>query len=62
MRRKPRQRKTFVLFSHAGWAEPVEFMHHCSTKWGTFLLSLKALVEKGKGRPAPDDVMVYVGG
>ena len=54
--------QTFVLFSHAGWTEPVEFMHHCSTKWGTFLLSLKALLEKGKGRPAPDEVMVYVGG
>ena len=23
-----------VLFKHAGWKEPVEFMHHCSTKWG----------------------------
>jgi uncharacterized protein YndB with AHSA1/START domain len=54
--------QTFVLFSHAGWAEPIEFMHHCSTKWGTFLLSLKALLEKGKGRPAPGEVMVYVGG
>ena len=24
---------TIVLFKHEGWEEPVEFMHHCSTKW-----------------------------
>ena len=54
--------QTFVLFKHAGWKEPVEFMHHCSTKWATFLLSLKQLLETGKGRPAPDEVQVYVGG
>jgi uncharacterized protein YndB with AHSA1/START domain len=57
-----KQDQTFVLFRHADWKEPVEFMHHCSTKWATFLLSLKALVETGKGRPAPDDVHIYVGG
>src|SRR5690348_10827261 len=49
---------TIVLFSHEGWREPVEFMHHCSTKWATFLLSLKALVEQGSGAPAPDDVQI----
>jgi hypothetical protein len=27
---------TIVLFKHEGWKEPVEFMHHCSTKWGSF--------------------------
>ena len=47
-----------VRFGHEGWAEPVEFMHHCSTKWATFLLSLKELAETGKGRPAPNDVLV----
>jgi len=49
---------TIVLFKHMGWKEPVEFMHHCSTKWAVFLLSLKALVETGKGRPFPDDVKI----
>jgi hypothetical protein len=44
-----------VLFKHEGWAEPVEFMHHCSTKWASFLLSLKALLEQGAGAPAPRD-------
>jgi uncharacterized protein YndB with AHSA1/START domain len=57
-----RDEQTFVLFTHAGWKRPVEFMHHCSTKWATFLLSLKELCEQGKGRPAPRDVQVYVGG
>jgi hypothetical protein len=47
-----------VLFKHQGWKEPVEFMHHCSTKWATFLLSLKSLVETGKGQPSPDDVRI----
>ncbi len=31
-------------------------MHHCSTKWGVFLMSLKSLVETGKGAPDPNDV------
>ena len=47
-----------VLFTHAGWREPVEFMHHCSTKWATFLMSLKQLLETGRGAPSPEDVRV----
>ncbi|MFC1437594.1 SRPBCC domain-containing protein [Streptacidiphilus sp. N1-10] len=49
---------TIVLFKHQGWREPVEFMHHCSTKWGSFLMSLKSLVETGEGAPAPRDVQI----
>lgn len=49
---------TIVLFSHAGWREPVEFMSHCSTKWATFLMSLKQLVETGVGAPHPYDVSI----
>ncbi|TDW86390.1 MULTISPECIES: SRPBCC domain-containing protein [Kribbella] len=47
-----------VLFKHEGWKEPVEFMHHCSTKWASFLLSLKKYVETGKGDPSPNDVVI----
>jgi uncharacterized protein YndB with AHSA1/START domain len=47
---------TIILFKHEGWKEPVEFMHHCSTKWGVFLLSLKSLIETGKGSPWPNDI------
>jgi uncharacterized protein YndB with AHSA1/START domain len=47
-----------VLFKHEDWKEPGEFMHHCSTKWALFLMSLKALVETGKGAPSPGDVQI----
>jgi uncharacterized protein YndB with AHSA1/START domain len=49
---------TIVMFAHQGWQEPVEFMHHCSTKWATFLMSLKSLLETGTGAPAPHDVKI----
>ncbi|MCW2794547.1 SRPBCC domain-containing protein [Nocardioides sp.] len=49
---------TIILFKHQGWKEPVEFMHHCSTKWGVFLLSLKQLLETGSGAPEPHDVKI----
>lgn len=47
-----------ILLKHEGWREPVEFMHHCSTKWAVFLLSLKQLLETGKGAPDPDDIKI----
>ncbi|MFG1793507.1 SRPBCC domain-containing protein [Nocardia sp. NPDC049149] len=47
-----------ILFKHQGWKEPVEFMHHCTTKWGVFLMSLKSLVETGTGAPYPRDVHI----
>jgi uncharacterized protein YndB with AHSA1/START domain len=49
---------TVVLFAHRRWREEVEFTAHCSTKWATFLLSLRDLAETGKGSPAPDDLQV----
>lgn len=49
---------TIVRFAHRRWREAVEFTEHCSTKWATFLMSLKEYVETGRGRPAPDDVWV----
>jgi uncharacterized protein YndB with AHSA1/START domain len=49
---------TIVTFKHEGWKEPVEFMHHCSTKWALFLVSLKSLVETGRGAPHPHDVKI----
>jgi hypothetical protein len=47
---------TIILFKHEGWKQPVEFMHHCSTKWAVFLLSLKSLLETGKGAPYPNEI------
>ena len=49
---------TIVLFKHEGWREPVEFMSHCSTKWATFLMSLKQLAETGVGAPYPQEVRI----
>ncbi len=53
-----RDGQTIVLFKQAGWREAVEFMHHCSTKWATFLLSLKDHVERREGRPEPRDTKI----
>jgi hypothetical protein len=47
-----------VLFEHRGWKEPSEFMHRCSTKWATFLMSCKQLLENGKDAPYPEDVHI----
>jgi hypothetical protein len=47
--------QAIVLFKHQGWKEPVEFMYHCSTKWAIYLMSLKSLLETGKGSPNPND-------
>jgi uncharacterized protein YndB with AHSA1/START domain len=37
--------ETVVLFTHADWREPVEFMYDCNTQWAYFLLGLKAGLE-----------------
>ena len=49
---------TIIYFKHEGWKEPGEFMHHCSTKWAVFLLSIKSLLETGKGAPYPNDMKI----
>jgi uncharacterized protein YndB with AHSA1/START domain len=49
---------TIVLFGHKNWREADEFTSHCSMKWATFMLSLKDLVETGKGKPSPNDMKI----
>ena len=49
--------ETALSFTHT-WREPVAFMHHCSTKWGYFLLGMKAALEGRGGTPYPDDLKV----
>jgi uncharacterized protein YndB with AHSA1/START domain len=49
---------TIVLFAHKNWREASEFTSHCSMKWAIFVLSLKELVETGKGRPSPNDIKI----
>ena len=55
---KAKDGDTTLLFKHQDWREPSDFMHHCSTKWGTFLMSLKAYLENGHGKPFPNDVHI----
>ena len=53
--------QTIVLFGHRDWGDDAsagEFMAHCSTKWATFLLSLRSWVETGQGQPAPQDLKI----
>jgi uncharacterized protein YndB with AHSA1/START domain len=47
--------ETVLLFSHAHWRQQVEFMAHCSTKWGSFLVGMKRGLESGKATPYPED-------
>ena len=54
-RLEPVEGQVFVNFSHSGWKESGDFLAHCSTKWAVFLMSLKDMLETGKGQPYPDD-------
>jgi len=50
------ERGSAVKFNHSGWQEADEFYMHCNSKWGFFLaVSLKNLLETGKGMPHPGD-------
>lgn len=46
--------KLFLDFRHAGWETDNIFFAECCFKWGMYLLSLKHLLENGKGHPFPD--------
>ncbi len=37
-----------------------DFLYFC-TKWACYLLSLRALIETGEGRPYPNDVKIHLG-
>jgi uncharacterized protein YndB with AHSA1/START domain len=52
------EKQTFIQFRHSGWRESTDFQGHCSMRWAVFLLSLKDVVERGKGRPVPYDLEV----
>ncbi len=52
------ENQCWVQFGHTGWREETESFAHCSTKWAVFMLSLKDLLETGKGHPAPEDVQI----
>ena len=50
--------ETVLMFTHADWREPVEFMHNCGTKSAYFLLGLKRRLEGGPSTLYPDDAPI----
>ena len=48
-----REGKTILDFRHSGWRDETTYLPHCSFNWAIYLLSLKELVETGRGRPFP---------
>jgi uncharacterized protein YndB with AHSA1/START domain len=51
----PQKERTLVHFRHSGYEDGVEAFPYYSTSWAVFLVSLKELLEKGKGHPFPND-------
>ena len=51
-------KQTIVNFNHYNWQRADDFLAHCSTKWGIFMMSLKACIETGQGQPYPHDVHI----
>lgn len=51
-------KQTFVNFRHYNWQQADDFLAHCSTKWGVFMMSIKSCIETGRGRPYPDDIHI----
>ena len=50
--------QTFVNFSHYNWKQSDDFLAHCSTKWGVFMMSIKSFIETGMGQAYPNDVHI----
>jgi len=45
-----------LYLHHSGFREPDVMFCKCSTKWVSHLLSLKELLETGKGSPFPNEI------
>lgn len=50
--------ETVLQFTNAGWREAVPFIGHCSTKWATFFVGMKSLLEGGTSHSYPDEVVI----
>lgn len=51
---EPHGDKTILHFGQKGWREENDFYGHCNCRWGYFMLSIKSLIETGKGTPYPE--------
>ena len=54
--------ETVLLFTNEGWREPVDFLHHCSTKWAYLLVGLKVSLEGGPSVAFPNDLPISAWG
>jgi hypothetical protein len=52
----PGKKCTVLRFSHRRWLEATDFLRFCSVRWAIYLVSLKNLLETGKGMPWPREV------
>ena len=43
--------KTQLRFKHDKWPTHGDFFAHCNLSWARYLLSLRSLIETGKGQP-----------
>lgn len=43
--------KTILRFTHDKWPTHGDFFAHCNLSWAKYLLSLRQLLETGKGQP-----------
>lgn len=53
--------QVFLTLTHQNDAASEDDFLYFSTKWTCYLLSLRDLVETGKGRPYPNDTKIHVG-
>ncbi len=53
--------QVFVTFTHQNSASGEDDFLYFNTKWTCYLLSLKSLIETGKGSPYPNDIKIHVG-
>lgn len=50
----PEAERTLVHFKHSNYGDDAPMFPHTSLSWAVFLLSLRDLVETGKGMPYPN--------
>ena len=55
---EPAESQTFVNFRHYNWRQSSDFLAHCSTKWGVFMMSLKSCIENDAGQAYPNDLHI----
>jgi uncharacterized protein YndB with AHSA1/START domain len=53
---RPEEKHTRLNFAHRGFAQADRGYASASTRWASYLFSLKQYLETGKGTPNPDDL------